>query len=115
MNKLKLKITESILVVNKYIILILSEKKENPSNLKHLFDRKVFLTNLSSKIKAGSGENGCAELYPELEEKISAILESDELITSLLTERKKNIGDQISALTKIASAIKTHGKSYGSN
>ncbi len=49
MNLLKLKIADNIIILNNYIILVLSEQRENPINFKKIFERKVFLTKLFFK------------------------------------------------------------------
>ena len=101
---LKFKIADKILIINKYILLILLEKRENPLNIGHIFDRKVFLTSLFSK-----AESGGAEFAVELKEKLIKILESDKTIINILTERKEDTAGKISMLRNLSAAVKAYG------
>ena len=103
---LKFKIADKILIINKYILLILLEKRENPLNIGHIFDRKVFLTSLFSK-----AESGGAEFAAELKEKLIKILESDKTIINILTERKEDTAGKISMLRNLSAAVKAYGVS----
>ena len=103
---LKFKIADKILIINKYILLILLEKRENPVNIGHIFDRKVFLTSLFSK-----AESGGAEFAVELKEKLIKILESDKTIINILTERKEDTAGKISMLRNLSAAVKAYGVS----
>ena len=115
---LKFKIADKILIINKYILLILLEKRENPVNIGHVFDRKVFLTSLFSKAenrtrayayKDKISETGGAELLSRLKDILTDITESDKTIINILTERKENAADKISTLRKLSSAVKAYG------
>ena len=101
---LEFKIAAQILIINKYILLILLEKRENPVNIGRIFDRKVFLTSLFSKAEAGG-----AEFAAELKEKLIKISESDKTIINILTEKKEDTADKISMLRKLSSAVKAYG------
>ena len=103
---LKFKIADKILIINKYLLLILLEKRENPVNIGHIFDRKVFLTSLFSK-----AESGGAEFAVELKEKLIKILESDKTIINILTERKEDTAGKISMLRNLSAAVKAYGVS----
>ena len=103
---LKFKIADKILIINKYILLILLEKRENPVNIGRIFDRKVFLTSLFSKAEAGG-----AEFAAELKEKLIKILESDKTIINILTERKEDTAGKISMLRNLSAAVKAYGVS----
>ena len=103
---LKFKIADKILIINKYILLILLEKRENPVNIGHIFDRKVFLTSLFSK-----AESGGAEFAVELKEKLIKILESDKTIINILTERKEDTAGKISMLRNLSAAVKAYSVS----
>ena len=105
-NVIKFKIADKILIINKYILLILLEKRENPVNIGHIFDRKVFLTSLFSKAEAGG-----AEFAAELKEKLIKILESDKTIINILTERKEDTAGKISMLRNLSAAVKAYGVS----
>ena len=115
---LEFKIAARILNINKYILLILLEKRENPVNIGHVFDRKVFLTSLFSKAenrthayayKDKISETGGAELLSRLKDILTDITESDKTIINILTERKENAADKISTLRKLSSAVKAYG------
>ncbi len=107
---LKIKIADEIIVVNKYILLILHERREKITDIYHVFDKKVFLTALFSKITMGPTEEDVDQaLIPLLKQKLSDIMESDGVITSILTERKSEMGKKISMLEKISNAIKAYG------
>lgn len=106
--ELKFKIADKILIINKYILLILFERRESAVNLGHIFDRKVFLTNLLLKIEpAFVGKD--AELVSLLKKKLSSIAESDKIIMNILAERKESAADKISTLKKISVAVKAYG------
>ena len=113
---LEFKIAARILNINKYILLILLEKRENPVNIRHIFDRKVFLTSLFSKAESRAyaykdkiSETGGAELLSRLKDILTDITESDKTIINILTERKENAADKISTLRKLSSAVKAYG------
>ncbi|MGC8554938.1 MAG: hypothetical protein ACP5NA_05570 [Candidatus Acidulodesulfobacterium sp.] len=116
MNLLKLKIADNIIILNNYIILILSEKRENPINLKKIFERKVLLTKLFFKsdrrcknFDAGrfkSVKEDDYKLY--LQNKLSYIAESDRKIIDMLKGMKENVGEKIAMLNKISFAIKAY-------
>ena len=117
---LEFRIAARILNINKYILLILLEKRENPVNIGHVFDRKVFLTSLFSKAenrarayaykdKDKKSETGGAELLSRLKDILTDITESDKTIINILTERKENAADKISTLRKLSSAVKAYG------
>ena len=111
---LKFKIADKILIINKYILLILLEKRENSVNIGHIFDRKVFLTSLFSKAedRAYKGaEAGGAEFAAELKEKLIKISESDKTIINILTERKEDTAGKISMLRNLSAAVKAYGVS----
>ncbi|MCL4428310.1 MAG: hypothetical protein M1276_04895 [Deltaproteobacteria bacterium] len=105
-NILKFKIAGEILIINKYILLVLLEKRENPVNIGHIFDRKVFLTSLFSRADATLDEK---EFMAELKEKLADISESDKIIINILTERKEDAADKIAELRKISAAVKAYG------
>ena len=109
--ELKFKIAGKILIINKYILLILLEKRENPVNIGHIFDRKVFLTSLFSKVKLVYKKTDCDEFAAKFKEKLLSISESDKIIMNILIERKEDTADEISALRKLSAAI----KAYSSN
>jgi hypothetical protein len=105
---LKFKIADKILIINKYILLIFSERRENAANIGHIFDRKVFLTGLLLKIEpVFAGKD--AELVPVLKKKLSGIAESDGIIMNILAERKEDAAGKISTLKKISAAVKAYG------
>ncbi|MHB8231615.1 MAG: hypothetical protein ACYDDB_01765 [bacterium] len=105
---LKFKIADKILIINKYILLILLERRENTANIGHIFDRKVFLTGLFSKIEpACTGKD--AELIRTLKKKLSDITELDNIIIDILAERKEDTAGKISTLKKIFVAVKAYG------
>ncbi len=107
---LKFKIAGEILIINRYILLILLEKRENPINIKHIFDRKVFLTSLFSKtLKPEYIENKENGIEADFKEKLEYILESDKTIVNILKERKEITADKIDGLKKISAAIKAYG------
>jgi hypothetical protein len=113
---LEFRIAARILNINKYILLILLEKRENPVNIGHIFDRKVFLTSLFSKAESRAyaykdkiSETGGAELLSRLKDILTDITESDKTIINILTERKENAADKISMLRKLSSAVKAYG------
>ena len=113
---LEFKIAARILNINKYILLILLEKRENPVNIGHIFDRKVFLTSLFSKAESRAyaykdkiSETGVAELLSRLKDILTDITESDKTIINILTEKKENTADKISMLRKLSSAVKAYG------
>lgn len=104
---LKFKIADKILIINKYILLIFLERRENTANIGHIFDRKVFLTALLLKIEpAFTGKD--AEFVPMLKKKLSSIAESDRVIMNILAERKEDTAGKISTLKKISSAVKAY-------
>jgi len=115
---LKFKIASQILNINRYILLILLEKRENPAGIGHIFARKVFLTSLFSKTErrasayeAQKQETDGAELLSRLKDILTDITESDKTIINILTEEKEYIADKISMLRKLSSAV----KAYSSN
>ncbi len=116
MNELKIKIADNIIILNKYIMLILSEKRENPVNLKYLFERKVFLTKLFSKSDRPCGSakitdsagNEEIKYKSKLSDKLSNIAESDKNIINILNVMKEDVGDKIVMLKKISSAVKAY-------
>ena len=115
---LEFKIAARILNINKYILLILLEKRENPVNIGNIFDRKVFMTSLFSKAgkrtcayayKDKISETGGAELLSQLKDILMDIMESDKTIINILTEKKEDTADKISMLRKLSSAVKAYG------
>ncbi len=104
--ELKIKISDEIIIADKYIILILSEGRENYSNIGHLFQRKVFLTSLLSRINP-SYEN--KKTVSKLKEKLAHIIRLDKIIMDALNGRKEETGDKIAMLKKISAAAKAYG------
>ncbi|MHB1697358.1 MAG: hypothetical protein ACYCSQ_04565 [bacterium] len=105
---LKFKIADKILIINKYILLIFSERRENAANIGHIFDRKVFLTGLLLKIEPAFTAKD-AELLSMLKKKLSSIAELDRIIMNILAERKEDAAGKISTLKKISAAVKAYG------
>lgn len=101
---LKNKIAGKILVLNKYILMILMERRENPSNLAYLFDRKVLLTSMFDKA-ALEFEAGDTEDILKLKNRVSAILSTDESVTQILTDMKNDTGKEIAELNNISKAL----------
>jgi hypothetical protein len=117
MNLLKLKIADNIIILNNYIILILSEKRENPVNFKKIFERKVLLTKLFFKsdkrcknLDSSGFKNIKEEVFykTDMQNKLSYIMESDKKIIDMLNGMKENAGEKIAMLNKISSAIKAY-------
>ena len=116
MNLLKLKIADNIIILNNYIMLILSEKRENPVNLKKIFERKVLLTKLFFKsgkrcknLDLSRFKNINEDVYKtDMQNKLSYIMESDKKIIDMLNGMKENVGEKIAMLNKISSAVKAY-------
>ena len=116
MNLLKLKIADNIIILNNYIMLILSEKRENPVNLKKIFERKVLLTKLFFKsdirfenLDLSGFKNINEEVYKiDIQNKLSYIIESDKKIINMLGGMKETVGEKIAVLNKISSAVKAY-------
>ena len=122
MNLLKLKIADNIIILNNYIILVLSEQRENPINFKKIFERKVFLTklffksdkrcesiNLNKLNKFNELGKTDENFYKnDMQNKLSHIIESDKKIIDMLNGMKENIGEKMAMLNKISSAIKAY-------
>lgn len=122
MNLLKLKIADNIIILNNYIILVLSEQRENPINFKKIFERKVFLTklffksdkrcesiNLNKLNKFNELGKTDENFYKnDMQNKLSHIIESDKKIIDILNGMKENIGEKMAMLNKISSAIKAY-------
>jgi hypothetical protein len=104
---LKYKIADKIFILNKYIMLILIEKRESPINIAHLFDRKVFLTSLFAKIKPGYEAADTLDLAL-FKKKLSDIAELDASIINILKERKDYTADKISSVIKLSAAVKAY-------
>ncbi len=116
MNLLKLKIADNIIILNNYIMLILSEKRENPVNLKKIFERKVLLTRLFFKsgkrcknLDLSRFKNINEDVYKtDMQNKLSYIMESDKKIIDMLNGMKENVSEKIAMLNKISAAVKAY-------
>ena len=116
MNLLKLKIADNIIILNNYIMLILSEKRENPVNFKKIFERKVLLTKLFLKsdrrcenLDLSGFKNINEDVYKtDMQNKLSYIMESDKKIIDMLKDMKENAGEKVAMLNKISSAVKAY-------
>lgn len=111
---LKIKIADRILILNKYIFLVLSERRERVYDIPYLFDRKVFLTKLFSRPVTGNNKavvlndgSGKAEISA-LRDKLEKIFLLDKAITDLLFLRKEETAENIGLVNKINTAVKAY-------
>ncbi|MCL4322256.1 MAG: hypothetical protein M0016_02610 [Deltaproteobacteria bacterium] len=101
---LKIRIANKILVINKYILLALLEKREKIGDIARVFDRKLFFTKIFSKIPAVFNDNK----IPILKKKLIEITELEKVILDILMARKEEAGEKIKFFQKITVAIKAY-------
>lgn len=101
---LKIKIADKILIINRYIMLTLVEKREKITVISHIFDRKLLLTNMFSKIPAAFNDNRTVVLKNKLVE----IKTLEESILDRLMAMKIETGEKIKFFQKITTAIKAY-------
>lgn len=101
---LKIKIANKILIINKYILLTLIEKREKINDISHIFDRKFFLTKIFSKIPIVF-DNSKASI---LKKKLVEITELEKTILDIIMAGKIETGEKIKFFQKITAAIKAY-------
>ncbi len=104
---LKIKIANKILIINKYILLTLLEKREKINDISHIFDRKLFFTKMFLKISV------VFDIFDDtkiaiLKKKLIEITELERIILDILMTRKIETGEKIKFFQKITVAIKAY-------
>jgi hypothetical protein len=110
---LKVDIAKKILILNKYILLVTLEGRENIKNLSDILDKKQLFINIMSKIKidynnlSKLNENGTNRIV--IFKKI--ILENiniEKSITDKFSAKQENLAEKIKFLKKISYAMKAY-------
>ncbi|MHB1680471.1 MAG: hypothetical protein ACYCTB_08215 [bacterium] len=110
---LKVDIAEKILILNKYILLVIIEERENIKNLSDILDKKQLFINIMSKIKidynniSKFNENGINRIII-LKKIISDNINIEKSITDKFSAKQENLGEKIKFLKKISYAMKAY-------
>lgn len=104
---LKINIANKIFIINKYILLMLIEKRENISDISHIFDRKLLLTNMFVKASVEYSDS-IHDKVAVLKKKLVEITVLEKSILDILITRKEEAGEKIRFFQKINVAIKAY-------
>lgn len=83
---------------------MLVEKRENISDISHIFDRKLLLTNIFMRVTIDSANDKVAIL----KKKLTEITVLEKSILDILMTRKEEAGEKISFFQRINVAIKAY-------
>jgi hypothetical protein len=110
---LKINIAEKILVLNKYILLIILEERENVKNLADILDKKNLFINLIAKIKINYGnilklDKTKIDKIIILEKIISDNINIEKNIVDKFSTKQEKLAEKIKSLKKISYAMKAY-------
>lgn len=101
---LKIKIAQKIFIINRYILLILSEGRENIENLSCLLNKNQFYIKLISKIDC-SYDNPKTQYLKKILNEIMAI---EKNIIDKLIIRREEVTERIKFLKRTGDALKAY-------
>jgi hypothetical protein len=110
---LKVDIAKKILILNKYILLVTLEGRENIKNLSDILDKKQLFINIMSKIKidynnlSKLNENGTNRIVI-FKKIISENINIEKSITDKFSAKQENLAEKIKLLKKISYAMKAY-------